>query len=423
MLSIKYIRENTEEVKKKLARKLVKPVLIDEAISLDKKQRELQQILDGYKAERNKISEEIASIKDNDERNRKINQMQSLKQEIKKIEPELEDISQRLISTINLFPNLPDDIVPQGSDETGNIVLREVGEKTAFSFPCKDYITLSEELDIIDVKRAAKVSGSRFGYLKRGGALLDLALMRLAFDILTEGGFIPVIPPVMIKQENFEGMGRLAGDQKEERYYLPKDDLYLVGSAEHTIGPMHKDEIFRESDLPLRYIAFSTCFRREAGSYGKDTKGIWRVHQFNKAEMFSIIKPENSEKEHLFLLSMQEKLMQALGLPYQVVEICTGDMGWTDARQYDIEVWLPSQERYRETHSCSNTTDFQARGVNIKYRRSDDQKIEFVHMLNATAFSQRPILAIIENYQQKDGSVRVPEVLQKYMGGMTEIRN
>ncbi|MGB9608983.1 MAG: aminoacyl--tRNA ligase-related protein, partial [Minisyncoccia bacterium] len=221
----------------------------------------------------------------------------------------------------------------------------------------------------------------------------------------------------------YKGMGRLSGDQKEERYYLEKDNLYLVGSAEHTLGPLHLNYVFNENDLPKRYVGFSTCFRREAGSYGKDTKGILRVHQFDKIEMFSFSKPENSEEEHLYLLSLQEKLMNLLELPYRVVEICTGDMGWTDARQFDIETWLPGQinpegkkGHYRETHSASNTTDFQARGINARLRRKDG-KLEFVHMLNATGFAiGRILIAIIENYQTKEGKIKVPKVLQNYVG-------
>ena len=214
----------------------------------------------------------------------------------------------------------------------------------------------------------------------------------------------------MIKPEMFAGMGRLAGEQVEERYYLPKDNLYLVGSAEHTLGPMHADEILRNKELPKRYVGFSTCFRREAGSYGKDTKGILRVHQFDKVEMFSFCAPDQSEEEHQFLLACQEELMQDLKLPYRVMQICTGDLGWTDARQYDIETWLPSQNQYRETHSCSNTTDFQARGINCKYDKGG-----YVHMLNATGLAMgRMIIAIIENYQTSEGDFDLPDVLRKY---------
>ena len=296
-----------------------------------------------------------------------------------------------------------------------------MGERTKFDFEPKDYLTLGEALGIIDVERASKVAGSRFGYLFGGAVMLEMALVQFALQKLVSKGFRAVIPPVMIKPEVYMGMGRLGGSQKEERYYLPADDLFLVGSAEHTMGPIHRDEVLEEKNLPMRYAGFSTCFRREAGSYGKDTKGILRVHQFDKVEMFSFSKPEDSKKEHEFLLSMQEELVGALKLPYRVVQICTGDMGWTDAAQYDVETWLPGQPNgkekgiYRETNSCSNTTDFQARGTNVKYKTAKGK--ELVHMLNATGFAiGRMIIAIIENYQQKDGSIKVPEALQKYTG-------
>jgi seryl-tRNA synthetase len=213
-------------------------------------------------------------------------------------------------------------------------------------------------------------------------------------------------------------MGRLSGSQKEDKYYIPKDDLYLVGSSEHTIGPLGRNKVFNENDLPMRFVGFSTCFRREAGSYGKDTKGILRVHQFDKVEMYSFVRPEDSEREHLFLLSLQEDLMKKLQIPYRVMEICTGDMGFTDARQFDIEAWLPGQEggKYRETHSCSNTTDFQTRGINAKYKNKKGEKL-FLHALNATGFAiGRMIIAIIENYQTKDGEVIIPDVLRPYIG-------
>jgi seryl-tRNA synthetase len=274
---------------------------------------------------------------------------------------------------------------------------------------------ISKNLDLIDIERAAKVAGTRFGYLKNEVVLMEFALIRLAFDILAKEGFTPVLPPVMLKAEMARGMGYLEQNDKEEAYYLPQDNLYLIGTAEQSIGTMHAEETFREEELPKRYMAFSTCFRREAGSYGKDTRGILRVHQFDKVEMFSFCRPEDSIKEHKFLLELEEKLMQALKLPYRVMNICTGDLGRPAAAKYDIEAWLPSENKYRETHSTSNCTDFQTRRLNIRYRTKQGQ-LKFAHTVNGTAFSQRPILMIIENYQQKDGSVLVPKVLQKYTG-------
>jgi len=292
--------------------------------------------------------------------------------------------------------------------------MRKVGEKTKFDFKPKDYLEIAEKLDLIDVKRAAKVSGTRFGYLKNQAVLLEFALINLAFDTLVKQKFIPIIPPVMIKSDKIRGMGYLEQADVEEAYYLPKDDLFLAGTAEQPIGTMHADETFEEKNLAKRYLGFSSCFRREAGSYGKDTKGIFRVHQFDKIEMFSFCHPDKSVQEHQFILSCQEKLMKLLKIPYQVIHICTADLGNPAAAKYDIEAWIPSEQRYRETHSASNCTDFQARRLNIRYRDKNN-KLNFVHTLNGTGFAMgRTIIAIIENYQQKDGSIKVPEVLQKY---------
>lgn len=406
MLDVKLIRQNPNKVKEGIQKKKIDPKLVDKFLDFDEKWRILKQKFDELKAEQKKLSKE-----------KNIEKAKEVKNEIKSIEKDILSIEKQREESLEKFPNLPFEDVPVGKDENDNVVIREVGKKPNFDFPIKDYFDIAQKLDLIDTEQAAKVSGSRFAYLKKDLVLLEFALVKLAFDILTKEGFIPIIPPVMIKPEVFKGMGRVAGEQKEERYYLPKDNLYLVGSAEHTIGPFHMNEVFNENELPKRYIGFSTCFRREAGSYGKDVKGILRVHQFDKVEMFSFVKPENSENEHQFLLSMQEKLMQALKLPYRVVEICTGDMGFTDARQFDIETWLPGQNKYRETHSCSNTTDFQARGINVRYKDKKTKELKYVHMLNATAFAiGRTIIAILENYQQKDGSVMVPEVLREYLG-------
>ena len=240
--------------------------------------------------------------------------------------------------------------------------------------------------------------------------------MRFVFDRLTKEGFVPVIPPQMIKPEFLRGVGYLEFMDKEESYFIEKDNLYLIGTSEQTLVAMHANEVFSEQDLPKRYLGFSTCFRREAGSYGKDTRGILRVHQFDKLEMVSFVKPEDSEKEHRFLLSLEEKMLQELGIPYRVVQICTGDLGFPAAAKYDIECWLPSERRYRETHSVSNCTDFQAKRLNIRFKRKEGQKLEFVHTLNGTAFAiGRILIMIIENFQKEGGIVEVPRVLQEYL--------
>jgi seryl-tRNA synthetase len=343
-----------------------------------------------------------------------IKQIKLKKEKLKKIEDEIDELEKNLEEKLSLVPNLKSPDVPLGKDENDNVVLRAWGEIPKFDFPPKDHVELGKIYDLIDIERAGKVAGSRFYYLKNSAVLLEFALINFAYDLLLKEGFIPIIPPVFIKEKYYRGMGRLNSLEKNERYYLPQDDLYLVGSAEHTIGPYFANEILEEKDLPKRFLGFSTCFRREAGSYGKDVRGILRTHQFDKVEMFSFTLPEESEKEHQFLLSMQEKIMQELKLPYRVVLICSGDLGFTDYKQYDIETWLPSQNKYRETHSCSNTTDFQARGINARVRRKNG-KIEYLHMLNATAIAiGRTIIAILENYQRKD-YIEVPEVLRKYL--------
>jgi seryl-tRNA synthetase len=284
-----------------------------------------------------------------------------------------------------------------------------------FSKP-KDYMSLGENLDLIDTERAAKVAGSRFGYIKNELVLLEFALIKLVMDTARKEGFVPVIPPVMVKNEMARGTGYFEASDEKEAYYLPADDMYLTGTSEQSITAMHAGEILNEKDLPKRYVAFSTCFRREAGSYGKDTKGILRVHQFDKLEMVIFSKQEDSKKEHQLLLSIEEKLMKALKLPYQVINICTGDLGRPAAAKYDIETWLPSENTYRETHSTSNCTDFQARRLNIRYRDAEN-KMKYVHTLNGTAFAiGRILIMIMENYQQKDGSIKVPKILQKYCG-------
>jgi seryl-tRNA synthetase len=289
-------------------------------------------------------------------------------------------------------------------------------------------LEIGKELDLIDVERAARASGSRFGYLKNEAAQLEFALVQLAQEILLKEGFKFVVPPVMLKPTAFEAMGCVdTAEQKEETYFLEKDNLYLVATSEQSLGAMHIDEVLEEKDLPLRYLGFSTCFRREAGSYGKDTKGILRVHQFDKLEMFSFTRPEDSTKEHQFLVFMEEKLMQELKLPYRVVQLCSVDFARASSSTFDIETWLPGQDggsgQYRETHSCSNCTDFQTRRLNTRWRNSKTGKLELVHALNGTAFAiGRMIIAILENYQQKDGSVEIPKALRPWMGKVKYIK-
>ncbi len=414
MLDIKFIRENPGKVKEGCQKKQAK-VDVDLLLEIDKKRREALQALEDMRAQKNKATDIIGQTKDEKEKKKIILEMQELDKNSDRLTKNLSDLDKQFNDLMLQIPNLPFDDVPVGRDDRENVTLKEVGEKSKFDFDFKDYMALAEKFDLIDTKRAGKVAGTRFGYLKKEAALLEFALVNLVLDNLIKEGFIPVVPPVMIKPEMAQGMGYLEQTGDSEAYFLPSDNLYLTGTSEQSLGAMHADETFQEKDLPRRYVGFSTCFRRESGSYGKDTKGIFRVHQFDKMEMFSFSRPEDSKKEHEFLLSMEEKLMQQLKLPYRVLKICTGDLGRPAAAKYDIEAWIPSEDRYRETHSTSNCTDFQARRLNIRYQKKTGG-LELVHTLNGTAFAiGRTIIAIIENYQQKDGSIKVPDVLQKYL--------
>ncbi len=400
MLDIKFIRENAKLVKEKSKQKGY-DVDVDKLLKVDDQRRKLIEEVDLIRSNRKKAA---------DARDEK--KGQALKSELKDKENKLEKLQEEYYALIRQVPNLPKDDVPVGINDSENQSLREEGKIPQFDFKPKDHLELGLELDLIDIDRASKISGSRFAYLKNELVKLEFALVQYVFETLKDDNFIPIIPPVLINKSPVEGLG-YPEYERGEGYKI--DDQYLVGTAEHAVVPMHKDETFLPSDLPKRYLAFSTAFRKEAGSYGKDTRGIFRVHQFDKLEMVSFVHPKDEDKEHEFLLSTEEKLMKGLELPYRVVSICTGDLGFPASRKYDIEAWLPSQNQYRETHSVSNCGQFQARRLNIKYK--DANESDYVSILNGTAFAiGRTLIAIMENYQQKDGSIVVPKVLQKYAG-------
>ena len=422
MLDIKYIRENADLVKKGIAAKNFDPALVDKVLKLDEDKRKLQAEIENLRAERN-----VAAKSKDIEKGKKI------KEELQKKEPELDKLEKEIQELLYKIPNIPSPQTPIGKDESENKVIRRWGEPRNYNFTVKDHMEIGTNLGIIDTETASKVTGARFGYLKGDAAMLEYAIVFYVFEKLSDEGFIkplaekigkdlstnpfiPVVPPVMIKPDVYRRMGRLSDETEIERYRLDRDDLYLIGSAEHTLGPMHMDKVINEKELPLRYIGFSTSFRREAGSYGKDVKGILRVHQFDKLEMESFTVPEMGGLEQELIISIQEELTRGLGIPYQVMEICTGDMGGPDYRQVDLESWLPGQNKYRETHTSDYMTDYQARRLNTKVKRKDG-KNEYVHMNDATAFAiGRIIIAILENYQNEDGSVTIPEVLRKWMG-------
>src|SRR3989344_5856749 len=403
MLDIKFIRENPEKVKEACKKRGVE-CDVNRILELDEKKRELLQRVEGLKARQNKLGKEEAA------------QGKQLKEEIRVIEAQLEEVEGGLNSLLAQLPNIPFEEVPVG-DESASKVLRQWGRVSKLGFEPKDHLEIGEALDIIDVKRSAKVSGARFVYLKGEAVLLEFALVRLVMEEALKEGFTPIVPPVFVKSEIMQAMGYVdTPEDLAERYFFEKEGLFLVGTAEQSVGPMHTDEVFEEKELPKRYVAFSTCFREEAGSYGKDTKGILRVHQFDKVELFSFCHPEKSKEEHAFLVDFEEKLWQTLEIPYQVVQLSTGDMSRPSASTIDIEAWMPGQNKYREVSSASHVTDFQARRLNIRCKNKEG-KLEFVHMLNATGFPiGRTIIAILENYQQKDGSVKIPKVLQEYIG-------
>lgn len=406
MLDIKLIRNNSESIQKAAFHKNITIDVLD-ILEKDKQYQSLTSDIQKLRAERNKAARE-----QNKEEGKRI------KKHLDEKEGVLKGLEKLYHESLLTVPNLPKPDVKIGKDETENEVIKKNKEQTKFNFTPKDHIELGEALDIIDVKRAANVSGTRFAYVKGDAVLMEFALVQLALDVLTKEGFIPIVPPVLIKKDIMRDLGYMEHGATDDIFQIEKDNLVLVGTSEHSIVSMHKDEFFNKKDLPKRYVGFSSAFRREAGSYGKDTKGILRVHQFDKVEMVSFVAEEEDDREHEYLLSLEEKLFQMLGIPYQVVKMCTGDLGFPAARKYDIEAWMPGQEKYREVTSVSTVTDFQSRRLNIRYQDSGKQNVKkFVNILNGTAFAiGRTIIAILENYQQEDGTVIIPEVLRKYIG-------
>jgi len=408
MLDIKFIRENPEKVKTGASAKNIS-IDVDQVLRFDEEYRKLSGELQELQAQRNRVSKE-----------RDIEGGREIKAEIGNKEGRLLELKDKLEKLLYSVPNMPAEDVKVGKDDTQNDVVKTWGEVPDFKFTPRDHLELGETLDIIDVKRASKVSGARFAYLKNEAVLLEFALVNFALDTLTNEGFTPIVPPTLINIEAMKKLGYMENNGNEDMFELEKDGMVLVGTAEQAIVPMHMDELINSKELPKRYVGFSSSFRREAGSYGKDTKGIIRVHQFDKVEMVSFVTEEMDEDEHAYFLSLEEKLFQALKIPYQIVKMCTGDLGFPVARKFDIEAWIPTQEKYREVTSTSTTTDFQARRLNVKYQQGIDKK--YAHILNGTAFAiGRTIVAILENYQEEDGSVVIPEVLRKYMNNIEKI--
>ncbi|MBP7819218.1 serine--tRNA ligase [Candidatus Gracilibacteria bacterium] len=423
MLDINFIRENLELVVTGLKRKYssIDRSFLEKALELDEKRRSLITKLDDVRSQKNQASKEIATLS-GDERNQKIAAMKQVGEEETKLTEELNSIEPELTNMLLRIPNLPAQDVPDGT-EADNQPFKTVGTIPKFDFPPRDHVELGELLDIIDIEAAQKASGARFYYLKNEAVLLEFALIQFATQKLLKHNFVPVITPVLVKEEAMYATGFFPADGNEVYHVNPgEDDLYLVGTSEVPLTMLHADQILDINKLPLRYFGFSSCFRREAGSYGKDTKGILRVHQFDKLEMFSFCGPDQSATEHELIRSIEEEIFADLGIPYQVINICAGDLGAPAVKKYDIEAYIPTQEKYREVTSCSNYHEFTARRAKIRFR-DQEGKTQFVHTLNGTAIAiGRALIAIIENNQQADGSVIIPEPLRAYLNGQEVIK-
>ncbi len=418
MLDIAYLRSKREELIEALRKRGYDVSIVDKLVELDERRRKLVKEGDDLRKLRNEKSEEVARIKKSGgDASELIAELKKVSRRIKEVEDEQKKVEAEFRELWLQIPNIPHESVPLGKDETENVVVRYEGEKPEFSFEPKPHWDIGEALGIIDFKTAGKMSGSRFFILKGYGALLERALINFFLDINThKHGYFEVMPPVLVKEEAAYASGHLP-KFREEMYYIDEDGLFLVPTAEMALANLHRDQILDESALPLNYVAYTPCFRREAGSYGKDVRGMIRVHQFNKVELFKYTKPENSYKELENMLENVGHILKLLKLPYRVVQLCTGDLGFAASVTYDFEVWAPGLGRWLEVSSVSNTEDFQARRANVRFRRKSTGKLEFVHTLNGSGLATpRVFIAILENYQQEDGSVVIPEVLRPYMG-------
>ena len=419
MIDLDHLRKNPEIFKEEIKKRNM-AINVDEDLRLDEKRRGLIFETDGLRQKKNEVSRLIPNISGN-EKQKMIYEMKEINSKLKNLESELESIEKIFFEKISSYPNLSHPSVPIGKNENDNMVAYMVGKKRDFGFKPISHADLGARLDIIDEKRASKISGSRFVFLKNDRVRLQFALVQYVLNMLTEKGFIPVIPPVLVKEKAMYGTGFFPVEATQ--YYKTElDEMFLVGTAEVPLCAYHSDEVLESGTLPLKYMAYSTCFRREAGSYGKDLGGLFRVHQFDKIEMFIFSHPDSSWEIYEFLRDTLEDIVKGLKIHYRVMNMCTGDIGTPNAKKYDIEAWIPSQENYREIASCSHDTDFQARRLNIKFK--DGAMKGFVHTLNSTACAMgRMIMAILENYQDADGNIEIPEKLIPYMGGISIIKN
>lgn len=419
MIDVKFIIENPEAIKAGAKKKKVE-VDIYKIVELYEKRNEKLQQVESLRARQNEVSKEIPKT-NGDEKQKLLDEMTEVKKHMQTLSPDLENLEKEIDELAALVPNPPHASVPEGGEED-NKPFKTHGKKPEFDFEPRDHIELGKMLDIIDIERGVRSSGARFYYLKNEAALLEFALVQHVIHKLVSKGFQPVIPPVLVKEQSMYATGFFPADRNEIYSVNPgEDDLFLVGTSEVPLTMLHATEILENEKLPIRYAGYSSCFRREAGSYGKDTAGIIRVHQFNKIEMYSFCHPDKSEQEHELIRETEEEIMQDLGFHYQVVNICAGDLGAPASKKYDIEVWIPTQEKFRELTSCSNCTDFQARRAKIRFKDSNGKK-QYLHTLNGTACAVgRTLVALLENNQNADGSINIPKVLQPYMRGMSKI--
>ncbi len=424
MLDVKILRAQFEEVKEKLMQRGGDLANIDRFEQLDKERRRLIAEVEELKSKRNDVSQQIAALKrEKKDAEPLIVQMREVGDRIKQMDEHIRQLEEELNALLLSIPNIPHESVPVGQSEEDNVEVRRWGEPRSFSFEPKPHWDIADQLGLLDFERAAKVAGSRFVFYKGLGARLERALINFMLDIhLDEFGYEEVLPPYLVNRASMIGTGQLP-KFAEDAFHLDSEDYFLIPTAEVPVTNLHRDEILSADDLPLYYAAYSACFRAEAGSAGRDTRGLIRQHQFNKVELVKFVKPEDSYEELEKLTRQAETILQRLGLPYRVVALCTGDLGFSAAKTYDIEVWLPSYGTYREISSCSNFEAFQARRANIRFRRDPKAKPEYVHTLNGSGLAiGRTVAAILENYQQEDGSVIIPEALRSYMGNRDVIR-
>jgi seryl-tRNA synthetase len=416
MLDARFVRENIDLVKKSLGdRNSTMP--LDEFLGFEEQRRILLKEAEELRNKRNVVSEEIGKLKTlKQDASKLIEEMKGVSDKIRELDEKIKILEENTNEFLLNVPNIPDKTVPVGKDETENVEVRRWGEPRQFDFEPLNHWDIGEILDIIEFERAAKIAGARFSLTKGYGAKLERSLMNFMLDLNTSKGYKEVFPPILVNRESMKGTGQLPKFEME-LFRIADPEFYLIPTAEVPLTNIHRNEILNEKDLPIYYTAYTPCFRREAGSYGKDVRGLIRQHQFNKVELVKFVKPEDSFQELEALTNNAEDILQKLELPYRVVALCTGDMGFSAAKTYDLEVWLPGQQRYREISSCSNFTDFQARRANIRFKREGKKGTEFVHTLNGSGLAiGRTLVAILENYQQKDGSVVVPNVLRSYMG-------